>query len=77
MKCYFFHKGILLILNHFSHDAKRRPFVNLRSTYSVDLTVTLDQGFDSIPEKKKRQKTKVNKIRGILRYSLILLKWLC
>ena len=58
------------MLNHVANGAKRRPFVNLRSTYSVELTVTLGQGFDSIPEKKKRQKTKVDKIRGILRYSL-------
>ena len=53
------------MLNHVANGAKRRPFVNLRSTYSVELTVTLGQGFDSIPEKKKRQKTKVDKIRGI------------
>ena len=59
------------MLNHFANDAKKRPFVNLRSTYSVELIVTLGQGFDSIPEKKKkRQKKKVDKIRGILRYSL-------
>ena len=58
------------MLNHFANGAKRRPFVKLTSTYSVDLTVTLGQGFDSIPEEKKRQKTKVDKIRGILRYSL-------
>ena len=58
------------MLNHFTNGAKKSPFVNLRSTYSVDLTVSLGQGFDSIPEKKKRQKTKVDKIRGILGYSL-------
>ena len=60
------------MLNHVANGAKKRPFVNLRSPYSVDLTVTLGQGFDSIPEEKKRQKTKVNKIRGILGYSLSL-----
>ena len=43
------------MLNHVANGAKSRPFVNLRSTYSVELTVTLGQGFDSIPEKKKRQ----------------------
>ena len=58
------------MLNNFANGAKKRPSVNLRSTYSVDLTVTLGQGFDSISEKKKRQTTKVDKIRGILRYSL-------
>ena len=58
------------MLNHFANGAKKRPFVNQRSTSSVDLTVSLGQGFDSIPEKKKRQKTKVDKIRGILGYSL-------
>ena len=66
----FFFKAILLVLNHFANGAKKRPSVNLRSTYSVDLTVTLGQGFDSIPEKKERQQTKVDKIRGILGYSL-------
>lgn len=53
------------MLNHVANGAKRRPFVNLRSTYSVELTETLGQGFDSIPEEKKRRKTKVDKIRGI------------
>ena len=30
-----------------------RPFVKLTSTYSVELTVTLGQRFDSIPEKEE------------------------